>query len=214
MISTALADREAVLLLHGLWVSGWVMEYLARKLAAAGFASSSLNYRSMRGGMEEHLDVVARRVESMRSKRIHLVGHSLGGVVAFDYLRRRADRRIGRAVLLGAPVKGCQAALLLARSAPGRFLLGRSLALWRARSDCALDPRHEVGAIAGTHPFGLGGTFLRLPGPSDGVVMVEETRLPGLRDHLTLPVSHSGMLLSALVARQSAAFLAGGRFER
>jgi hypothetical protein len=56
--------------------------------------------------------------------------------------------------------------------------------------------------------------FMDVPEPSDGVVTVEETRLPGLSDHLVLPVSHSGMLISQEVARQTAAFLRDGRFER
>jgi len=53
-----------------------------------------------------------------------------------------------------------------------------------------------------------------VPEPSDGVVTVDETRLPGLSDHLVLPVSHSGMLISREVALQTAAFLRYGRFER
>ena len=51
-----------------------------------------------------------------------------------------------------------------------------------------------------------------LPEPHDGAVAVEETRLPCARDHIVLPVSHSGMLLSQAVAEQAAAFLRDGRF--
>jgi hypothetical protein len=60
----------------------------------------------------------------------------------------------------------------------------------------------------------LGQFFVSLDGPNDGVARVEETRLPGMADHLVLPVSHTGMLFSAEVARQSAAFLRHGRFAR
>jgi hypothetical protein len=76
----------------------------------------------------------------------------------------------------------------------------------------SLDPRFEVGAIAGTYPLGLGRLFVRLPRPSDGVVLVEETRFPGMRAHLCLPVAHSAMLVSARVARQVGAFLRKGEF--
>jgi hypothetical protein len=119
---------------------------------------------------------------------------------------------VRRAVLLGAPVAGCTMAERLGRKAP--FLLGASAPAWREPVDTSLDPRFEVGAIAGTRPFGLGRLLVRLPHPSDGVVCLEETRLPGLRDHLTLPVSHSAMLISSQVARQTAAFLRDGRFAR
>ena len=49
--------------------------------------------------------------------------------------------------------------------------------------------------------------------PNDGLVSVAETRLPGATAHLTLPVSHTGMLFSADVARQGCEFLATGRFQ-
>ena len=42
---------------------------------------------------------------------------------------------------------------------------------------------------------------------------VSETRMPGATDHITLPVSHFGMLLSARVAREAGAFLALGHFS-
>jgi len=42
---------------------------------------------------------------------------------------------------------------------------------------------------------------------------VEETRLPGLAGHCVLETSHSGMLVSADVARQVAVFLRDGRFD-
>ena len=41
---------------------------------------------------------------------------------------------------------------------------------------------------------------------------VSETKLPGHKAHLALPVSHMGMLMSGLVARQVANFLDDGRF--
>jgi hypothetical protein len=42
---------------------------------------------------------------------------------------------------------------------------------------------------------------------------VRETRLEGATDHLLLPVSHMGMLLSARVADECGRFLRDGRFS-
>jgi len=47
---------------------------------------------------------------------------------------------------------------------------------------------------------------------SDGTVAVSETRMPGATDFVTLPVSHTGMMLSARVAREAGVFLQTGRF--
>jgi hypothetical protein len=47
---------------------------------------------------------------------------------------------------------------------------------------------------------------------NDGTVAVSETRLPGAKAHIVLPVSHSGMLLSARVAHEVGQFLELGHF--
>lgn len=203
---------DAVVVLHGLWMNRFAVHYLVHALERAGFRASAMGYRSAAETLEQHVARVARRVAAAQGERVHLAGHSLGGLVVLRYLQRAPDPRVRRAVLLGAPVAGCAMAERLGRKAP--FLLGGSASAWRGPSDTSLDARFEVGAIAGTRPFGLARLLVRLPHPSDGVVCLEETRLPGLRDHLTLPVSHSAMLISAQVARQTAAFLRDGRFAR
>ncbi len=210
-----MADRrEAVLLLHGLWMNRLAMLYLGRLLERNGYSPVSLSYRSMRGELDEHLADIGRCIASIPADVVHLVGHSLGGAVALRYLQQAPDARVGRTVLLGAPVIGSGAARSLAQRPGGRTLLGTSVAIWQSGLDLRIGERYCVGAIAGSKPLGLGHILVRLSGPNDGVVTVEETRLPALADHLVLPVCHSGMLVSAKVARQTAAFLRRGRFER
>lgn len=204
-----------MLLLHGLWMTRLATLYLAGALDRAGFRPISLGYRSMRGTLDEHVAAVARRIASIPADTVHLVGHSLGGMVALSYLEGEPDKRIGRLVLLGSAVAGSQAANALARWHGGGLLLGRSTAIWQSNFPQRLDGRFCVGAIAGSRPspLGLARALVRLPAPSDGVVTVDETRLPGLSAHLVLPVSHAGMLISPRVARQVAAFLRLGHFE-
>jgi pimeloyl-ACP methyl ester carboxylesterase len=205
---------EAVLLLHGSWMNAWVMSYLVFALRGEGFAAQALTYRTMRDTLEDHLGRLTKRIAEIAAPRVHLVGHSLGGVIVLRYLQRRPDERIRRAVLLGTPVSGCRAATDLAQSAFGEFLLGKSLGIWRALVNASLDPRHEIGVIAGTRPFGLGSMVTRLPKPNDGVVCLDETKFPGMRDHLDLPLGHTVMLVSRRVARETAAFLKTGAFLR
>jgi pimeloyl-ACP methyl ester carboxylesterase len=206
--------REAVILLHGLWMNQYAMAYLGRALRRSGFTPAPLGYRSMRGTLDEHLAAIARRVASLPADVVHLVGHSLGGVVALRYLQGVPDARIGRTVMLGSPLAGALTPRALAQRPAGRFLLGVSREIFCSDFDVRIEPRFCVGSIAGSRKFGLGSLVSRLPGANDGVVTVEETRLPALADHLVLPVSHSGMLVSARVVRQVAAFLRQGRFDR
>jgi hypothetical protein len=72
----------------------------------------------------------------------------------------------------------------------------------------------DIGVIAGRMPVGAGRIVAPdLPAPHDGAVSVEETRLPAMRDHIVLNVSHSGMLVSRGVAHQIDAFLRNGAFD-
>jgi pimeloyl-ACP methyl ester carboxylesterase len=206
--------REAVLLLHGAWMNPVVMAYLAHVLRDEGFAAHALGYRTMRDPLEAHLARVAKRIAQLDGAAVHLVGHSLGGVIVVRYLQRLVDRRVRRAVLLGAPVAGCRAASGFAERAGGELMMGQSLDVWREPVDVSVDPRYEIGAIAGTRALGLGAVVMRLPMPNDGVVCVDETRFPGLRDHIEFPVGHTLMLMSSRVARQTAIFLKNGAFHR
>jgi hypothetical protein len=73
----------------------------------------------------------------------------------------------------------------------------------------------ELGVIAGSRGIGLGRLIAPgLPRPHDGVVSVDETRVPGMADHIVLRVGHTEMLVSRAVAQQVCAFLKHGKFDR
>ena len=56
--------------------------------------------------------------------------------------------------------------------------------------------------------------LISLPTPSDGVVLLDETKLQGIRDHVTYRINHFGLLLSKRCAAQVASFLATGKFAQ
>ena len=205
--------REGVILVHGLWMGAWAMQGLRLRLARLGYAVYAYGYRSTAHTLDEHAQGLAARIAGLREPVIHLVGHSLGGLVILRCLRDHGEQRIGRIVLLGTPARASAAARRLANTAAGAWLLGASREIW-----CSLPtvfrPRSELGVIAGSRPWGVGRLVLRLAGTNDGVVRLEETEVPGMRERVVLPVSHSGMLLSACVAREVAAFLKRGSFTR
>jgi pimeloyl-ACP methyl ester carboxylesterase len=204
--------REVVILVHGLWMGGWSMQGLSLLLSRRGYAAITLNYRSMAQSLDDHACRLAARIAEMRLPAVHLVGHSLGGLVILRYLRIHGEQRISRIVLLGTPVRACMAGLRLENLAAGERLLGASRNIWRSLPD-DFRPQRELGVIAGSRPWGLGRLVTRLPGTNDGVVRLEETEVVGMRDRIVLPVSHSGMLMSARVAREIAVFLERGAFE-
>lgn len=206
---------DAVLLVHGLWMNRVVMLYLARQLRQRGFAARAVGYYSAMHDLERNARRLAGAIAEVDAPRVHLVAHSMGGVVALAALRDRPDGRVRRVVLLGSPLAGSASARSLAARRWGAPLLGTTRALWGEMPRLEIPAGVEAGAIAGDRRLGLGRLIgLDVPAPNDGIVAVEETRHPQLADHLVMPVAHSEMLVSRAVARQTAAFLAHGRFAR
>jgi len=198
-----------VVLLHGLWLPALSMRWLARRLAGAGFVPELFSYPTVTGGPQA---AVPRLIEALRHEPAHIVAHSLGGLVALQALREAPDLPVSRVVCLGSPLCGSAAAAGLARLAWTAIPLGRSAAL--LTTGCgAWDGAAAVGMVAGSLPMGLGRYFGHLHGPSDGTVAVEETRLPGLADHVVVRASHTGLLFSAEAARYAIAFLRRGQFQ-
>jgi len=206
--------REAVVLLHGLWMNRFVMGWLAHRLASHGYAVHLFGYPSFARALDANAETFARFLATVQARTLHLVGHSLGGVTALASLAARPEPRVRRVVLLGSPVRGSASGVQLAAHRIGRQLLGRSVGLWGITPVEEAPPGVEVGVIAGTRRLGLGVIFARLAGPNDGVVTVAETELPGARDTALVHVGHSQMLVSPAVARQTEHFLRTGRFVR
>lgn len=205
--------RDAVILVHGMWMGAWAMQGLRLRLSRLGYAAYAFDYCSRAHTLDEHASGLAARMAGLGEPVIHLVGHSLGGLVVLRCLRNHGEQRVGRIVLLGTPARASIAARRLETTAAGEWLLGASRDIWRSLP-VVFRPRSELGVIAGSRPWGVGRLVLRLAGTNDGVVRLEETEVPGMRERIVLPVSHSGMLLSVCVAREVAAFLERGAFTR
>jgi pimeloyl-ACP methyl ester carboxylesterase len=207
------ADQTpAVIVVHGLWTGPWAMAWVARRLAAAGMRPFRFGYASVRQGLDANAEALARFARDIDARELHWVGHSLGGMLVFRALMR-TPARPGRVVMLGSPLRGSFAASRLARFGIGRRMLGCSVREWFAAPEAEWTLPQELGVIAGTAGVGLGRLVApRLPSPNDGAVTVAETRLAGTKEHLCLPVSHTGMLLSAPVANCAANFLRSGSF--
>jgi len=190
------------------------MEYHRRHLVRSGFAAISYSYPSVRLSLVENADDLVQFAHDLAAPHIHWVGHSLGGIVILCALARALHLPPGRVVLAGTPYRGSRAAQILERQAFGAQLLGRSVREWLAVPKPMDFGGREIGVIAGSVGIGLGRVVAPdLLQPNDGTVAVEETAVPGARDNIVLPITHTGMLASRAVARQIAAFLRDGHFE-
>ena len=203
-----------VVLLPGLWMPAWVMLPLQRRLERDGFNILRFGYASARADLTANAERLARFIEAGRFARVHLVGHSLGGIVALHATASHAMAAVHRVVMLGSPYRDSYAARELACSDIGRRMLGHTVPEWLRAPRLAIPEKIEVGVIAGTLAFGLGTLVARgLPRPHDGVVSVAETAVGGMKASRQVAVSHSQMLLSRNVAQLVSRFLLEGNFE-
>jgi pimeloyl-ACP methyl ester carboxylesterase len=201
-----------VVLVHGLWLNGLEFFLLRDRLRRAGFRPSVFRYHSMNATLAAAADRLAGRLRTLGGA-VHVVAHSLGGLVACEACARHPDLPAGRVVLMGSPVRGSRTARAVASHWYGAAALGPlALAELARERDPVLPASREVGVIAGSLPIGIGRVFSELPLPNDGTVCVEETELPGAAATAVIDVSHTGMLFSAQVAESTVRFLVSGRF--
>ena len=205
-------SEETVILVHGLWMRGLVMLPHQRWLRDAGFAAHRFTYPSWRDGLDDNVQRLSAFVRQTPGHVIHLVAHSLGGVLALQMLAQEPDTRIGRVVLLGTPYAACHCGLTIAAWPVLSGMVGRTFADWFSQPRPALPATAEIGVIAGTRRISFGRLIPGLPPPNDGLIAVEETRVPSAADSIELHVSHTGMLVSRDCAGQIARFLRTGRF--
>jgi pimeloyl-ACP methyl ester carboxylesterase len=206
----------AVVYVHGLWMSGVESIWLRRSLARErGYQLRVFRYASVRAPPAHIIAALRDTIAAIEAPRVHLLGHSLGGLMILRCLERYPMAQPGRVVFLGTPVAGSRAARRLGQSRLGRWLLGAAsaeeLLVERAQR---WQLGRELGIIAGTMPLGFGRLLLKFDEDNDGTVAVSETRLAGAAGFLPLPVTHSGMLWSANVARETGSFLEYGSFGR
>lgn len=203
-----------VVFVHGLWVNGMELVLLRQMVRAEGFATEQFSYRTVAGDLDENATALRDFVTRLEGEPVHLVGHSLGGLVILRAFERFGAVCTGRVVFMGSPVQGSQAARALAENRLGQVILGQ------AQEGLATDAApvwrwpNELGVIAGSASVGLGMAITGLPRPNDGTVAVEETHIDGAQDRIEVRVTHSGMAISRRVARQICHFLLTGGFSR
>ena len=78
--------REAVVCVHGLWLSGFAMRYWRTHLERAGYKAYAFSYPTVRARLANNRAALLRFALALPEERIHFAGHSLGAVTIASML--------------------------------------------------------------------------------------------------------------------------------
>lgn len=212
---------EYVILLHGLARSSRSMSRIEKKLSLAGYKVINVDYPSTQQTIElladEILSFAVKPYIQEPHSQIHFVTHSLGGIVIRYYLKHHELPNLGRVVMISPPNQGSE----IVDHFKGTFLFGR--AAGRAGKQLGTDRDSilqrlgpvdfELGVIAGNKSINPLYSIL-IPGPDDGVVSVEKTKVDGMKDFIVVPHSHTFIMQSEPVIEQVLHFLDYGVFKK
>jgi len=212
-VSEVDVSKATIVLVHGLWNRGWTMMAMAKRLKARGHNVAMYSYPTRSDNLDGHANGLRAFLGKIRSEEVHLVGHSMGGLVILNMLNRFDDLPPGRVVLMGTPVKGSSVVKRFQNLPGQKFMFGKAREnLLHGFQHTPTD--HETGVIRGTRTLGLGRIVGGDGEPGDGTVAKSETELDGLKDSVELNVAHTEMLISAEVVEQLEQFLLHGEFKK
>lgn len=220
MTTSDSADRAAaqwVVLLHGMARTARSMAPLARDLQRAGYRVRNVGYPTRRHDVEGLVDhyVQPALLACGTSQPVHVVTHSLGGILIRHYLQHSSLPPGSRIVMLAPPNQGSEVADHVRHWPPYRWLMGPVGQQLGTGPDSIVHRLRPIGADVGVIAArrSLQPWFSRLlPGEDDGAVSVASTRLPEMRDFIITDSTHSLMMFSAAVRRQVLRFLESGHF--
>ena len=211
--------NECVILLHGLARTSNSMNRMEQALNTAGYRVINHGYPSRKHNVATlaETEIPAALSHCQGADAVHFVTHSLGGILVRYFLAENNFPELGKVVMLGPPNQGSHVVDRM-HNIPGYKLINGKAGMQLGTGSDNLPERlppadFESGVIAGTRSINLI-LSLMLPGPNDGKVTVEHTRLDGMADHITVPVSHPFLMRNRQVIRQVLFFLATGQFEQ
>lgn len=210
---------ECVVLIHGLNRSWRAMEPMAEALRAAGFSTANVDYPSQAGPVEilapMAVETGLSECRNAGAKRIHFVTHSIGGILLRYSHQSSPIPDLGRVVMLAPPNQGSEV-IDVTRDWPTSELFAGEAGLQMGTDPDSIPQQlgpvdFELGVIAGTGSINFVMSAM-LPGPNDGKVSVENTRVDGMDDFLVVENSHHYITESEEVIRNTTSFLRVGSF--
>jgi triacylglycerol esterase/lipase EstA (alpha/beta hydrolase family) len=219
MSHLAAEGAEGVILLHGLCRTTSSMEKMAAALEKEGFVVVNQGYPSRTASIEQLSElVIGKALQNpvlAECSTIHFVTHSLGGILVRCYCKQHELNRLGRVVMLGPPNGGSEVTDKIGHWKLYRKLNGAAGDELGTGSDSTVNQLgrvdFECGIIAGDRSINQINSRM-IKGKDDGKVSVENTKVEGMKDHVTIHATHPYLMKNKRAIEQTIAFLKHGSF--
>lgn len=104
------AGVPPVLLVHGYGCNSGYWHFMSRALRRADISHYTIDLEPVFAGIDQFVPALHARIEEIcrktGQKKLIIVGHSMGGLVARAYLRDHGAARVARVITLGTPHRG------------------------------------------------------------------------------------------------------------
>jgi triacylglycerol esterase/lipase EstA (alpha/beta hydrolase family) len=198
-----LGGREHVALVHGYLANKFMLAPLGWRLGRQGYDTTAWGYWNMRCSLLVHAARFAGELESLDANpaidTLHLVTHSMGGIIARAALDRFRPRKLGRFVMLAPPNKGSFVATKIAGT------IGR---VFKPVAELSTADDSLVNSLPMPDGVDLGVIAAKW----DALVSDESTHPDAPHAYATIPTFHSGLLFRRDAADLVASFLERGEF--
>ncbi len=214
------ASGDYVVLLHGMLGLNDAMVPAAEYFQKKKYHAIVIPYPSTRISIVEATEQIlipaVRKHCHNPKKRIHFVGHSMGGLIIRHYLANQAPANLGRVVMIATPNQGNVLADIFADHFFIEDILGPAVQELKTQPSSLvkrLGPvNYDLGVIMGKVPKFL---WLRKKNAQehDLIVLVESGKVDGMNDFTIIKGMHASLKRSPEVIYQAYYFVKVGHFN-
>ncbi len=205
--------KDVIIFIHGLGRTKNSMSKAQKYFSDLGYLTENINYPSRRLEVaeitENFLAPIIQKYKNLDSvNKIHIVSHSMGGIITRYYLQNNSLPNGSRIVMLAPPNKGSKIIDSFKKNSVIETLMNNIL------GPAGMSLSTDNNSIPNTINDNLQNEIGVIIGKFDGKVSKESAKLKGMKDYLVVNRTHSFLMERKSVLVQIENFLKLGYFVK